>query len=378
MVLALENIFEIEYELATEENLYIGSGGSTFEEPGWENISIETSGKEKAGSRGAKLYTRKGDEISANAFYAIPDGASRKILLPGSSLKGVVRACAEDLIGKVDGLFGSKEQASRILFEDLEVNGGLVAVAQASINRMKKAVPRNYICIAPGQKVRGKLQVRNCSVSDLKLILSCFMEISSGKYPLGGGKSRGMGSVRIKENRITAYSPTGNISWIKTAKWAQDGLLKKAVFAGKLPSYFTSRRLVFDATLTVTRPVHVGNGRNELVMFNGEYVIPGSSLKGAYRIANPMHEGLFGDTEQSSEIIFSDFYPEGAVVLAKPGRGTDVYNAGTRFKGSIILKSPENERALLDIFSRETSIGRAVEPKKKGAVKIELRKQEAP
>lgn len=372
MVKRMENMLEIEYVLSTEEKLYIGSGFSTSDELGWDAV---------------KVYTKKGGDISANSFYSIPYGANkRKLLVPGSSLKGLFRACAFDLIKKEpDDFFGSNDTASRILFEDLKAEGSIISIAQAAIStgRKKNSVPRHYICLAEGQSLKGKLQLRNCSKEELTLVLSCFREISSGKYPLGGNKSRGMGIISIKPVKIVAYSPRSNIEWLKNAQWAQDGLLKRAEIDTKTLdwSYLISSRTVFDATLEVMRPLHIGDGRGNLVTFNDKYVIPGSSLKGAYRAAtNLMTNEIFGSLEESSGVIFSDFYPvttvseKDLVPFRLKGPSTNAYKKGAVFKGNIILKKPEDEKILLEIFKNEIPVGRADFQKMKGRIKISLKK----
>lgn len=153
-------------------------------------------------------------------------------LIPGPSLKGVLRSAAERLLSGrgvracdplrspclgdrrtvdpadlkalcwVCQLFGSRHQAGRILVEDLVARGARVFVRDGvAIDRGDlKAAPGlkfDYEVIAPGALFEGRLRVDDAGEGDLGLLCAVFDLIDAGVVTVGGGASRGLGRLRL-------------------------------------------------------------------------------------------------------------------------------------------------------------------------------------
>jgi CRISPR-associated protein Csm3 len=166
---------------------------------------------------------------------------ARGPLLPGSSLKGVLRAAAERLLrgtaiepavcdilahpcgGKPTGrdqasepvdpaalclvcqLFGSQHAGSRLSVGDLVVDGHATTVVRdgVAIDRDElKAQDRlkyDYEVIAPGTRFSGRLRVDDPEPGDLGLLAGLLDLLDLGVITVGGGTSRGLGRLRLTQ-----------------------------------------------------------------------------------------------------------------------------------------------------------------------------------
>ena len=211
----------------------------------------------------------------------------RSIYLPGSSLKGAIRAHAERIvrtIGKekydsekpdqlwagnplkledykylegiqdthniyrhssfTDQLFGSTAIASRVRIEDaypvdrkqlkLEERNGV------AIDRVFGSVavgPFNYQVCTDGE-FRTKLHLKNFSLAQLGLIGLVLRDLDDGWFGLGFAKSRGMGLVEVKLKQAVVQYPgcilsedSGNIRLLGSVReWEHTKLLGAGVF----------------------------------------------------------------------------------------------------------------------------------------------------
>ncbi|MBW4667368.1 MAG: CRISPR-associated protein [Cyanomargarita calcarea GSE-NOS-MK-12-04C] len=174
------------------------------------------------------------------------------IYLPGSSLKGAIRAHAErivrtvgsdtnpndtkklwandplkgDYLGKkldsyaiykqssfTDQMFGNTSIASRIRIEDahptdvkqlqIEERNGV------AIDRVFGSVavgPFNYQVCTAGE-FRTKIHLKNFTIAQLGLIGLVLRDLNEGWFGLGFAKSRGLGTVKVKYNSATVQYP---------------------------------------------------------------------------------------------------------------------------------------------------------------------------
>ena len=176
---------------------------------------------------------------------------SKSIYLPGSSLKGAIRAHAERIVRTVgsdrptnsnkpwandplndkrdyvkgdgpaiyrlscftDQLFGSTEIASRIRIEDaypvdpkqvkLEERNGV------AIDRVFGSVavgPFNYQVCTAGE-FTTKIHLKNFTLAQLGLIGLVLRDLDDGWFGLGFAKSRGLGTVTVQLNAATVHYP---------------------------------------------------------------------------------------------------------------------------------------------------------------------------
>lgn len=174
------------------------------------------------------------------------------IYLPGSSLKGAIRAHAErivrtvgsetnpndtkklwandplkgDYLGKkldsyavykqssfTDQMFGNTSIASRVRIEDaypvdikqlqIEERNGV------AIDRVFGSVavgPFNYQVCTAGE-FRTKIHLKNFTIAQLGLIGLVLRDLNEGWFGLGFAKSRGLGTVKVKYNSATVQYP---------------------------------------------------------------------------------------------------------------------------------------------------------------------------
>ncbi|MBF2001899.1 MAG: CRISPR-associated protein [Synechococcales cyanobacterium M58_A2018_015] len=204
----------------------------------------------------------------------------KSIYLPGSSLKGAIRAHAERIVRTVgsdkpsgkgvwandplndkrdylkeksaleiyklscftDQMFGSTEIASRVRIEDAyPVNRAQLKIEErngVAIDRVFGSVavgPFNYqVCTAGDFKT--KIHLKNFTLAQLGLIGLVLRDLNDGWFGLGFAKSRGMGTVTVQYDSATVQYPgcvleSGQIKAIATdQQWPHTMLLGAGEF----------------------------------------------------------------------------------------------------------------------------------------------------
>ena len=177
----------------------------------------------------------------------------RSIYLPGSSLKGAIRAHAERIVRTVgsdkrptngqgiwandpikdnheypskksapeiyklscftDQMFGSTEIASRVRIEDAyPINFQQLKIEErngVAIDRVFGSVavgPFNYEVCTAGE-FRTKIHLKNFTLAQLGLIALVLRDLDDGWFGLGYAKSRGMGLVKVAFNQAVVQYP---------------------------------------------------------------------------------------------------------------------------------------------------------------------------
>lgn len=156
-------------------------------------------------------------------------------LIPGSSLKGVLRSTAERILRTVDTavcdplrdpcvkadeelepailrqrlcrvcrLFGSQQHAGRIQVGDLVAQGARTLVRDGvAIDRRElktgEGLKYDYEVVAPGAVFKGRLRVDDPEEGELGFILTLLDLVDAGLVTVGGGASRGLGRLRLAE-----------------------------------------------------------------------------------------------------------------------------------------------------------------------------------
>lgn len=175
-------------------------------------------------------------------------------VLPGSSLKGVLRSGAEALLRTVDirlacdvlsdtrrclagtksappnvsahlcwtcRLFGNPLLAGRVRVEDFPAPADAVTFVRdgVAIDRAElKVADRkkfDYEVVAPGTHFTGRIAVDSPAPEDLGLLDALLGLLDSGLLTVGGGRSRGLGRVRL----------AGPVAWreLSAATFDRDG-----------------------------------------------------------------------------------------------------------------------------------------------------------
>ena len=146
-------------------------------------------------------------------------------VLPGSSIKGAVRAQAEriaksiDLDGKlVSNLFGNAPdaetgRAGRVMVEDLRLDQAQTRkISRIRINRFTGGVIRQGLLMEEplSTPVRLELSVRQGSDVECALLLYALRDLGLGLYNLGSGGAIGRGYVNVSE--IAVAGPQGKLA----------------------------------------------------------------------------------------------------------------------------------------------------------------------
>ncbi len=209
------------------------------------------------------LLIKAGGEGWAAIDPTIPDmsfvrtqrNGKLEVYIPGSSLRGVVRSYAERLLRSIgphlacdptqtrgerrglrrachagrdttdmDGpdayncscyacrLFGNTALAGRVRISDFYLQGEpqLERRYGVAIDRVTGGVvPRALFeleILTAGQFV-GSLTVRNFTLGQLGLLAAALLDMSDGLVPIGFGKSRGLGRVRLTFQRLVVRTP---------------------------------------------------------------------------------------------------------------------------------------------------------------------------
>lgn len=178
--------------------------------------------------------------ITANGPLMIADGSSnrtdpskpdtcfltgavngdRVYVIPGSSIKGVVRGYVEDMLGKKNAemLFGSVKPAikSKVAFydafadmstvkTDIRYNTAISAIGQNAVNGSLNSVEALIKGSFP-----AKLTVKNAEEKELLYILKALRALDTGELCIGGRKSRGYGLVNINDFNLRLFGGYDN------------------------------------------------------------------------------------------------------------------------------------------------------------------------
>ncbi|GIU84526.1 MAG: hypothetical protein KatS3mg008_1301 [Acidimicrobiales bacterium] len=186
-------------------------------------------------------------------------------LVPGSSLKGVLRSLAERVLRAKDPglacdviadpcpkgkkpeevteemlaelcwccrLFGSHHMGGRAAFGDLTTDSAATVVRDGvGIDRdeLKAAdkVKFDYEVVVPGSKFTGEVRIEDPEPGDVGLVLGLFDLVEQGAAGLGGGTTRGLGRVSLRcvgarQVRASTWTPGAGWTRLETAQLEAD------------------------------------------------------------------------------------------------------------------------------------------------------------
>lgn len=158
--------------------------------------------------------------------------ANQRPVIPGSSLKGVLRSSAERLLRARDErmacdpftapcadqelchvcrLFGSQHQAGRLYVGDLTAPADAPVIIRdgVGIDRdelvAKKGIKYDYEVVAPGVTFSGMMRLDDPQSGEIALIDGLFDLIDLGVITVGGGASRGLGRLAVTNRRYRRF-----------------------------------------------------------------------------------------------------------------------------------------------------------------------------
>jgi CRISPR/Cas system CSM-associated protein Csm3 (group 7 of RAMP superfamily) len=192
----------------------------------------------------------------------------KTIYLPGSSLKGAIRAHAERIARTVEietssdsktyqtssfteQLFGTTFLASRIRIEDaysttppvIEERNG-VAIDRVLGSAINGALFNYQVCTSG--KFATRIHLRNFSLAQLGLLGLVLRDLNDGWFAIGFGKSRGLGIVSVEYHSATVQYPGCVLQGDKVCplgkkpgakSWERTSLLGAGEFLGRNNEY---------------------------------------------------------------------------------------------------------------------------------------------
>lgn len=205
-----------------------------------------------------------------------PDRAEPEVYLPGASLRGVLRSHAEKLLRsvraglacdptqtgegghlgkacfagqanteKIDGpeaynrschacrLFGNTALAGRARVGDLYLDGSRAPLLErrygVAIDRVTGAVAQGpfELEILTDAVFTGQLNVRNFTLGQLGLLAAALLDLSDGLVPMGYGKSRGLGRVKLTFDELGVRTLRDPEAALRGVGWLADEETRK-------------------------------------------------------------------------------------------------------------------------------------------------------
>ena len=148
-------------------------------------------------------------ELPDSTFLTSRDGGQEVFVIPGSTLKGVVRhyLCSIKGVPAVDSLFGDvkKEGArkSRIAFSDAFADMDTIKTAiryntaLGSVSQSAKGGSLNNCQAVIRGRFPGNIRMNNVSGQEIDMIVGAFSAIDNRMLFIGGKSSRGFGRMRV-------------------------------------------------------------------------------------------------------------------------------------------------------------------------------------
>ena len=176
-------------------------------------------------------YHVSADRVSFGVDRAIYiDPRDGKAVIPATSLKGVLRYCIEGALrarnidvceapmpdrmcprrGKDDcvvcKVFGSPRLKSRLVFQDIRLDSDIDIRMGVGIERRRRTAKEEHLfSFEVGYGKQFSAEIKGVFTSGDEATMACallFLGANTG-FALGGGKSRGLGWVKLKEFRAT-------------------------------------------------------------------------------------------------------------------------------------------------------------------------------
>lgn len=194
----------------------------------WTVTRVEVDLETVTGLRvGAERDTGVGTDLP---LLRLPDG---RPYVPGSSVKGVLRASTERLLAGVGirvcdpldprarcgadredspwerlctvcRLFGSPSWAGRIRCGDLVPDGPVTTVVRDGVGidrgelKASDRLKYDYEVVPPGVSFGGEIRIEDRLPGELGLVLTLIELVDAGVISIGGGTTRGLGRLRLR------------------------------------------------------------------------------------------------------------------------------------------------------------------------------------
>jgi CRISPR/Cas system CSM-associated protein Csm3 (group 7 of RAMP superfamily) len=263
------------------------------------------------------ILIKAGGEGASGLDPTLPDmsfvrttrsGREPEVYLPGSSLRGVIRGYAEKLLRSIDSrlacnptqiggdggkslkpacfsgkdptklsgvevynkscyacrLFGNTGLAGRTRFGDLYLQSEAVLETRygVAIDRITGAVaqgPFEFETLTRGM-FTGSLTVRNFTIGQLGLLAAAFLDMSDGLVPIGFGKSKGLGRVKVNFESLvirTIANPAGQLLGAGSLRRHNDGYELPSAEKDRLEWNIAAQqnRGFFESTLTTDESI---------------------------------------------------------------------------------------------------------------------------
>ena len=176
-------------------------------------------------------------ELPDNTFLMSWDGTQDSYVIPGSSLKGVLRhylyqSGCNPL--EVDTLFGTagnqNSKKSRISVSDAYADMKTIetalrhTTALGSVSQSAKGGSLNSMQAVIAGSFSGNIRLSNVNKEEIRLILLALLAVESGEICIGGKISRGFGRVHISDFCMTVSEGYDENSLRPIVKGSYDSL----------------------------------------------------------------------------------------------------------------------------------------------------------
>ena len=266
------------------------------------------------------------------------DGKNEKYepFIPGSSLKGVLRATAERILNThghskaiVDTIFGSQNGGAKIKVRDSHIDH-TITMDHTTEQRPHAGKNTRFRTeeVIPPIRFRIQIDVDNANDVEISLILKCLDEFNHKRAHIGGGVSRGYGFVSISELKVIKKTPTNldhgeekNAEELKSVlKLSSHG---SPVIKDTFDYYYAAHTynlegcIVCEFQVVCETKFKMPGVEEPTVTMLGQPVIPGSTIKGWLREkffrSNLNRDRVFGSAQKNgarSRVLISDAFSD--------------------------------------------------------------------
>ena len=316
--------------------------------------------------------------------------------IPGSSLKGVLRASVERILRThgmenrmAKNLFGDMEKASKARVRDCRPANNEAFInpvdERPHVNpkfKNNRMYPNFRVEeVVPPMDFKFHIDLDNATEEEVSWVLVGLMEFNHKRAQIGGASSRGNGFVNISVDSIREITNDGLSLVMKerVSTWQDVKTFEKK--ASRMAPVNPSRpdsngpfaiyehantsecegTVVMEMTAICETEFKMPGVETDTVLMNGRPVIPGSTIKGHLRkelekMERRSRDDLFGSTDNRrghrSRILVSDFVPSMECEPDRIPKGTDL--KGWVVFDSVGKKDIQQVMSLLESVSQIT------------------------
>ncbi|MCF6463751.1 RAMP superfamily CRISPR-associated protein [Clostridium sp. Cult1] len=268
--------------------------------------------------------------IGDNQENPLLDDDGQRAYLPATSVAGAFRSYLKNVGMDYEKSFGSqkedKSSMSKVYVKDsfapiirFDRRDGVKIDSQYGSHVDGQKIERNFIGQGLEFELMFEIHSKDDEIEELKnMIYTCLKALDEGIVRLGGNKSNGLGIFKIKEAKEIDFHLLKNLDDLiryLNKDYSNTVDVKKTIDNIQLPKNYVEFSIEgkFSTPLMIKAPKTFDSMDvdDRSVQVEGQYMVPGSSFKGALRarvekIANLFDsleeaKAIFGDVEEKNE-----------------------------------------------------------------------------